>query len=253
MPSIDPGSTLRLSMNEYFDNGLYSDLRIKDSNGHEYAVHRVVVCGQSPVLANAVKPEHGFKESQTGVINLEHDDPDAVKAMLQFMYRGSYSLTENDDAMTQVARAYALGEMYCVPELKETAATDFKEYSSTGWEKVDFANAVRVIYHSVPDTDKGSIREIVAEVVAKNHSALLAKPEFEAVLDDFGALGKDVLRALSSNIAKASKEREYKCPGGYSHNSVHLTIDHDKSNQRTTCPCCRYTYTHSEWASREVK
>lgn len=44
-----------------FGNGLYSDLRIKDANGHEYAVHRVVVCGQSPFLANACKAEHGFK------------------------------------------------------------------------------------------------------------------------------------------------------------------------------------------------
>lgn len=47
----------------HFDTGLYSDLRIKDSNGHEYAVHRNIVCGQSPVLANACKTEHGFKVS----------------------------------------------------------------------------------------------------------------------------------------------------------------------------------------------
>ncbi|KKY13186.1 putative btb poz domain-containing protein [Diplodia seriata] len=240
-------------MSEYFDNGLYSDLRIKDSNGHEYAVHRVVVCGQSPVLANAVKPEHGFK---TGVINLEDDDPDAVKAMLQFMYRGSYTITEDDNAMTQVARAYALGEMYCVPELKEAAAAKFKELSSAHWERADFVNAVRVIYDSVPDTDKGSIREIVVEVVAKNYSALLAKPEFEAVLDDFSALGKNGLRALSRNIANAPKEREYKCYCSGRNNPPHtvrLTIDHYQVNTQTACPDCGTFLDHPVWAYWEIK
>ena len=50
-------------VSRYFETGLYSDLRIKDSNGREYAVHRNIVCGQSPVLANACKTEHGFKVS----------------------------------------------------------------------------------------------------------------------------------------------------------------------------------------------
>ncbi|OMP83902.1 hypothetical protein BK809_0001285 [Diplodia seriata] len=168
------------------------------------------------------------------------------------MYRGSYILTENDDAMTQIARAYALGEMYCVPELKETAATEFKELSSTDWEKVDFANAVRVIYDSVPDTDKGSIREIIAEVVAKNYKALLANPEFEAVLDDFGTLGKDVLRSLAKETAKAPKEGVYSCRASvYSSHNVRLTIDHN--HDQTTCPYCGTTSYNDQWEKWEIK
>ncbi|KAB2568538.1 putative btb poz domain protein [Lasiodiplodia theobromae] len=202
MPPIDPSSALGASISDYFETGLYSDLRVKDSNGHEYAVHRIIVCGQSAVLTNACKLEHGFREAQTSVIDLGHDDPDAVRDMLEFMYHHRY-LASTNHAMLQHARAYAIGDIYFIPELKSYAAAEFKKLSSKGWNTADFTAAVRVIYDSVPITDKHEIRDIMTSVIAEHYDVLLAKPEFEAVLDDFSVLGKEILRAL----ARAKAER----------------------------------------------
>ncbi|KAH7036736.1 BTB/POZ domain protein [Macrophomina phaseolina] len=187
MPSVEPGSTLGLGLKECFHSPLYSDLRIKDSNGLEYPVHRVIVCSQSP-------------EAQTGVISLEHDDPGAVKAMLEFMYHGSYTHADEDTAMLFVARAYAIGDIYCVPELKDHAAAQFEELASARWDTPDFAHAMRIIYESIPEKGRGSMRDIVVHITAQHHEVLLRVPEFQDTLDDFGVLGKDLLQALSNQL-----------------------------------------------------
>ncbi|KAF4541493.1 putative btb poz domain protein [Lasiodiplodia theobromae] len=246
MPSKDVSSTLRVSLKEHFDTGLYSDLRIKDRNGHEYAVHRNIVCGQSPVLANACKTEHGFKEAQTGVIDLEHDDPDAVKAMLEFMYTGSYKTEGDEIGITQIARIYALGEMYCVSELKEVAATQFKELSSTCWSHFDFANAVKIIYESIPSgSGVCTIREMAVSVIVEHYIALLDKPEFQTILEDFGALGMDVLRVMASHKVEVPKKpKKYICPGSRKKKNHMVTpgYDLDKRSGYYCCEICGTDY-----------
>lgn len=137
-----------------------------------------------------------MQEAQTGVINLEHDHPDAVKHMLEFMYSGSYEI-DYSHALLQHARAYAIGEIYDVPELKDSAAAEFQDLSLIEWDLEDFTDAVRFIYENVPDSDKGGIRDIASRVIADHCSVLLTVPEFEALLDDFSAIGKDVLRTLA--------------------------------------------------------
>ncbi|KAB2569283.1 hypothetical protein DBV05_g12041 [Lasiodiplodia theobromae] len=198
MPSNDFIKAQQLTLDgasRHFDTGLYSDLRIKDSNGHEYAVHRNI----------------------TGVIDLEHHDPDAVKAMLEFMYTGFYKIADDEIGMMQIARIYALGEMYCVSELKEVAATQFKELSSTRWNHADFANAVKIIYDSIPSgSGVCAIRETAVSVIVEHYINLLDKPEFQTILEDFGALGMDILRVMASRKFKAPKKsKKYNCPGRY--------------------------------------
>ncbi|KAB2569422.1 hypothetical protein DBV05_g11895 [Lasiodiplodia theobromae] len=67
----------------------YSDMKIKDSNGHIYKAHKLVVCTQSDFFKNALK-ENTFKESHDNLVHLPTDDPAAVRAMIQYMYTGAY-------------------------------------------------------------------------------------------------------------------------------------------------------------------
>lgn len=73
-----------------FASGEYSDLTVH-CGGHDFNVHRNIVCSQSLYFANVVK-EGRWLEGQTGVIGLKEDDPDAVKAMLEFLYTAEYTI-----------------------------------------------------------------------------------------------------------------------------------------------------------------
>ncbi|OJD32285.1 btb poz domain protein [Diplodia corticola] len=92
-------------------------MKIKDSTGHVYNVHKLIVCSQSDFFANAMK-DNTFKESHTSLIHLPADDAPAVRAMLQYMYTGTYDMpvfVGAIDAMLLVhLRVYLLADKYAV-------------------------------------------------------------------------------------------------------------------------------------------
>jgi BTB/POZ domain len=65
-----------------------TDLQLK-SRSETFNVHKKVLCSRSEFFGKACKG--GFKEASSGVIDLSEDDPEAVKAMLQFCYTTDYT------------------------------------------------------------------------------------------------------------------------------------------------------------------
>ncbi|KAL7929631.1 BTB/POZ protein [Trichoderma chlorosporum] len=68
-------------------SGKFSDLTLI-CQGKEFKIHKVVACPQSPVFSAAVSGE--FKESKTGVIEIELFDSETVRRMVEFLYTGNY-------------------------------------------------------------------------------------------------------------------------------------------------------------------
>jgi hypothetical protein len=60
-----------------------------------YQVHRAVVCPRSEFFEGAVR--HPFRESETGVIDLTEDDPEAVEHMVNCK-RQSFPYDAQSDA-----------------------------------------------------------------------------------------------------------------------------------------------------------
>lgn len=134
--------------------------------------------------------------------------------MLEFMYTGSYNIADDENAMMKIARIFALGDMYCVSELKEAAAVQLNALSSIFWGTTDFADAVRVIYESIPSSIHAcASRQKAVSDIAEHYIVLLDKPEFQTLLKDFSTLGMDILRVMASR--KAIPLKKYTCPGNY--------------------------------------
>lgn len=66
-----------------------------------------------------------FQEEHTGLIELNHDHPDAVEAMLEWLYSGDYPLAKSEDEKVNQAlvslllnvRLYIIGEKYGIVDL----------------------------------------------------------------------------------------------------------------------------------------
>lgn len=76
-----------LTNQSLYKTGKYSDLTIK-CQGKTWKCHQAIICPQSKPLAAALNGS--FKEATTREIDLEEEDPDIVKLMLDFLYRGDY-------------------------------------------------------------------------------------------------------------------------------------------------------------------
>ncbi|KAH7317252.1 BTB/POZ protein [Rhexocercosporidium sp. MPI-PUGE-AT-0058] len=102
-----------------FDDDTYSDLTIV-SGERSWNVHRVAVCSQSRVLHAACMT--GFKEAQTGVVDLDDDDPAAVETMLKFFCTGNYiePAKKSGEIRLEIRSAiatYIIADKYDVPAL----------------------------------------------------------------------------------------------------------------------------------------
>jgi hypothetical protein len=82
-----PMIELKSALASLFECGRYSDLTIV-CGAKRYPVHRILLATRSTFFEGACR--NGFREAQTGVIDLSEDDPEAVDHMVHYFYHMDY-------------------------------------------------------------------------------------------------------------------------------------------------------------------
>jgi len=87
--------TRLLTLNsEILQDGKYTDMTIK-CGSTLFKLHKSIVCTQSKPLAAAFSGN--FKESEDSTITLQDDEPEAVDAMVHFLYEQNLDLKETEN------------------------------------------------------------------------------------------------------------------------------------------------------------
>ncbi|KAH7308609.1 hypothetical protein B0I35DRAFT_464184 [Stachybotrys elegans] len=190
--AVEPRDELMGSLKKLFIGGSYSDLVIK-CGSDEHHVHRAIICPRSTFFAAACNG--AFKESNTGVICLEEDDPQTVELMLYYLYHLDYPKQKEtpppvtpsakstqlipacskSTGLTLHAKIYAIAEKYDIQGLKTLALRKFKQGSFFCWVNLDylqanaedFLQAVTEVYTSTIDSDRG-MRDVVVKIMIMN-------------------------------------------------------------------------------------
>ncbi|KAL8960478.1 MAG: hypothetical protein Q9183_005458 [Haloplaca sp. 2 TL-2023] len=92
--SMEANKGIISRLTQGLESGKYSDLTIL-CRGHEFPVHRVVLCTASKFFAAAC--DGPYKEAQNATIDLSEDDPQALKRMLRFLYTANYRELDEAD------------------------------------------------------------------------------------------------------------------------------------------------------------
>ncbi|RDI83874.1 hypothetical protein Vi05172_g6275 [Venturia inaequalis] len=205
-------STCKENLDETFSgllaSGDFSDLTIT-CQGTIFNVHKSVVCFQSRFFRNAVK-QGAFKEGETGVVDLPDDSPDAVKAMLQFVYSRAYGREDPlcDNNMPLHARIYCLAQKLGLDYLTKYAAGRLEDILNTQdsgpeicWaseiylEPEIWAATIREIYANTAEDDR--IRDVIITAALRNSYHLLEKKDgaFSSMMVELGEFGRDLARA----------------------------------------------------------
>ncbi|KAF2251310.1 hypothetical protein BU26DRAFT_280646 [Trematosphaeria pertusa] len=82
-----PTIELMSALASMFESGKYSDLTIICGD-KRYSVHRALLASRSTFFDGACR--NPFRESETGVIDLTEDDPEAVEHMVHYFYHLDY-------------------------------------------------------------------------------------------------------------------------------------------------------------------
>ncbi|EKG22349.1 hypothetical protein MPH_00329 [Macrophomina phaseolina MS6] len=166
------------------------------------------------------------KEALSGVIELRHDKPETVRAMLEFCYTFTYTCRPSDspeDRMIFHVHVYALGEVYDITGLKKLAVQNFGREANHTFPL--FPAAVRAVYETTPQSDRG-LRDVVLRICAANASELMNKPHFES-MDELGVFGRELSRTLAGRSTYATSQdvivdcKKYRIPPEYLEKESH--------------------------------
>lgn len=153
---------------------------------------------------------HGqFQESQTFEIRLPEDEPQAIRALILYLYTGrflDYGTRESGNgsagAAAQLAELYATADKYQLQDLKGLVTKNLKAVVDVEERPMDFLSMMRAMYARIPDSDNDCRKYF------KNNAAQLPKPNlmskpmrelFDECIFDGGSLATDLVCALCSD------------------------------------------------------
>ncbi|KAI9809482.1 MAG: hypothetical protein M1826_003896, partial [Phylliscum demangeonii] len=162
-------------------------------------------------------------EAESANIRLDDDELPLVRRMIDFLYKLDYSdegeppnpSSEYEDgavirespptdllecsALTVHARMYAIADKYQIPGLKDLSKRKFSTTVTDKWNNESFSHAVRVVYNSTPQNDRG-LRDVVARIGREHIHALRDRGEFKCVLREVNDFTLNVLNLAVNDL-----------------------------------------------------
>lgn len=119
--------------------------------------------------------------------------------MIDYFYKLDYSDSpfDNGGKPTLVinAQVYAIAEKNDVRSLKALAKEKFLAKVERGWKEEGFSLAIKEVYTSTPDTDRG-LRDSICGVARVNVSTLLGREDFRIPLQEINDFAVDLLDSV---------------------------------------------------------
>lgn len=97
------------------------------------------------------------QEAKENAISLNEDDPEAVNAVLQYLYQETYDVESRKmetNPMILHVRIFALSEKFMIEGLRMVAATKLAAAVKSGWKTVNpFSDAIVEAYNTVQEIE----------------------------------------------------------------------------------------------------
>jgi len=211
-----------IAQRKLYEEGTYADLELVHGN-HTYRVHRAIVCPRSEMIASAAKSswQHG-EEHVAKVALLYGSDEDPMesammtKLMIHYFYALDYTnpsvdslrqsgewVPEPDEAIKYCnplllhSRMYGIADFYQIQDLKDLAKQNFQNNISVGWASPSLAEALHIVFHSTPSTDRG-LRDIVISTLGEHIEVV----DIEAVSNIIRTIPDLAFEVLKAHRAK---------------------------------------------------
>lgn len=168
---------------------------------------------QSPVFEKMCSGQ--FQESHTCEIKLPEDNPELIRAFIQYLYTGNFldfgSLESGHcpkDAASQLAGLYMTAEKYQIQKLKRLILCKLNSVLDPKECPLDFLCIAELMYENIPDSDR-AWRTFFKKWAAHLRKPTLMSESVRTVFDNYlhqgGAQAVDMMEAVCTHYEEMLK------------------------------------------------
>ncbi|CAI6302668.1 unnamed protein product [Periconia digitata] len=223
---------LRAGIKELLVSEKFSDVTVL-CGADKYKLHKAIMCTQVPFFASAIRFK---KEGKDAIIELHGEDPLAVAAVVDFVYKSDYKplmLEDGEDHRWKFDHAACQHhEVVCDPDtclfecstcsklvwgkpeemslhinvyqladmyqISNLKQLAFRNFQNTASDFWDTKEFVEAV-HSVGRSDHDELKEVIIATVLE-HLELLEKEDFALVLEEYSALSMRILKRCAKEL-----------------------------------------------------
>ncbi|KAK7536832.1 uncharacterized protein J3D65DRAFT_667559 [Phyllosticta citribraziliensis] len=237
---------------DYLANGSHSDFRIRDRDGSEWLVHKIILCLQSEYFERMLNPARNYTELRNGVVELKDEPPNVIEAVVNYFYRLDYSDEDMDDDHSKLLfhiLVYAAGETFRVPGLKDAAKQHFIDaLHPLSFDEINFPRLVQEIYASTVHSDRG-LRDVVVQLTRDRIDEARNTEGFEDELEDITQFFRDLSDSSTSELHQLKSLPRYTCRWCTATMFVDFPLEED---DEFYCPICGEIQDSEMWQAYRV-
>lgn len=191
-----------------------------------------------------------MQEAREGLIELHEDEPDAVAAMIEFLYTGLYTTPatfryHRDGVLASTAFNMALlsvADKYDLPVLAKTAADQVILGVGRKWQAPILTDVIEFVYEIVPYN--AIIRDMRTELVkicVKGQQILLERPmhaAFQAAVNNIPFFGIDFSHASMAAAKEKHKAELERMTTEFKAACEMAKVGSDEARMRCSSPTC---------------
>lgn len=255
LPRFAIDSPIAMDTREWFDEGTYSDLTIKLSDGTDIKVHKVIICRMNEYFRKLCGPGSRFavscitsdvsvcnanvvdQESRQAAIELKDDDPLALNHVLRYIYK----LPILSDAVLDLTwrgwlNLRTTADKYLEPTLSAQADKNFRTVALKITDPDEIFDITETIDNEMAHDE--SLVELSNKIRKNNWSKLLRNIRFRAKLERGGT---EALWQVINDLAFAADLEEKRLFVCELHEDQVFDIPSERQRDHRTLPCLSST------------
>ncbi|PIA96380.1 hypothetical protein CB0940_10869 [Cercospora beticola] len=243
-----------------FGDDRYTDLTILCSE-HKWRVHKAIVCTRCEFFAKAV--DDGFQEAGAGVIDLPNDHPNAIAAMLRFLYTDEYDdaahllsvASEKEEhewtILPMHIRVYQMAHKYELPKLADLAQEELEVCLKHEDEAQGLYKAIKILWEQNGEAWQ-PLRACVMEHFLRRTDLLVDKDRsFQHYLESHPSVAASFSRSLVVMLGTSGPlQKVYKCPKDDC--GVKFIVKWRDQDTEMGCAGCGQRYSKATWKRFET-
>ena len=216
---------------QFYQNDEYSDITLSYSGNH-FPGHRIILCTQSDVFKAMFGSGAKMKEKNQAIVELHDDDPEALEAVLRWLYTETYQegLEKTRDWQFHLSVAETADKYLC-NALEALASGNLRTIVARITDIKEVMRVMEVLPTSAHRVQ--STQEILQDLREKHFHKLMKQPQFrDSLKRDNEKMMEDIERLTT--MQKLKKRKLYQCRACGKEKVMQATAE-------AVCPYCHET------------